>query len=100
MTSRGQQDRQAADPLHGRVEIEQRMAPVAAARDRPFFRRELARLESGAERLDPVFRNRAAQQETAVVVELSRGFCVERAQPHVKTSFIFGRSFLDDGYLF
>jgi hypothetical protein len=65
----GQHDRQAADLLHCRIEVDERMTPIGATRTRPHVRRQHPSLESVAKRPDPGLGNRTAQQEVALLVE-------------------------------
>jgi hypothetical protein len=78
MVHGGEHDRQAANLLHGRIEVEQGMAPIASAGNRPVDRRRRAGLEAVAKRPDPGRRNGAAQQQKTLHVEQPPALDVER----------------------
>lgn len=66
---RGQQRRQAAGRLHGRIEIQLRMPPIRPAWHGPAIGRQHALLERDAQHLQPVGWNRLAKQGIAVALE-------------------------------
>ncbi len=78
MMNGGQHDRQSANLLHRGIEVEQGMAPIAAAGNRPHLRRQSAGLEGVAKRPDPGLRDSAAQQEITLLVEMP---CVPGVEP-------------------
>ncbi len=90
MMNGGQHDRQAADVLHRRIEVEQGMAPIGATGNRPHVRRPRAGLEGVAKRSDPGRWDSAAQQEIALVVEMPHVFGVEPTDPGARQKLRHG----------
>ena len=86
----GQHDRQAANLLHRRIEIEQGMAPIGATRNRPHLRGPRAGLEGVAKLPDPGLGDSAAQEEIALVVETPRVFGVEPTDPGARHNICHG----------
>ena len=60
MMDGGQHDRQAANLLHRRIEVQQGMAPIDATGNRPLFRRQCAGFEGVLQRTDSGRGNRPA----------------------------------------
>jgi hypothetical protein len=70
LADHGQHLRQAADGLHLRIEVQQRMAPVRPTRYGPSVRRFHARIERVAKIIQPIGRDRSAEQGVSVSMEL------------------------------
>src|SRR5450631_2719016 len=88
MMNGGEHDREAANPLHRR--IEEGMAPIGAAGNRPHVRPSYAGLEGVAKRPDPGCGNSATQQEIALVAEMPRVFSVEPTEPGARQNLRHG----------
>jgi hypothetical protein len=85
-----QHDRQAADLLHCRIEVEQGVAPIGATGNRPHVRGQRAGLEGVAKRPDPGCGNGGAQQQIALIVEQPPVFSVEPRKPGARQELRHG----------